>query len=118
MSFFHKRAITFGACHLGFCAYLLGGLVLLRMLFGAGVEQWGEAEGDISLWVLGKYLLILLQPLAAALGWWWRRVDPSSGQVSPLIIAGAILWSGAVGYGLAWWAKSNKASRSTTRFTL
>jgi len=107
---FHKRAVSFGACYLCFCGYLLGSLVVLRMLFGPSVEGWGEAEGDVSLWTLGKYLLVFLQPLAAAFNWWQGSPSPPgvAGSLPTFVIA--VLWSAALGYALALWVKRTEGA--------
>ena len=86
------------------------------MLFGPSVENWGESDGDISLWTLGKWLLVFLQPLATAFDWWWHRAHPASVAVSVLTLAVAVLWSTAQGYALACWVKRTEVARPAGKF--
>ena len=115
MTQLHKRAIGYGACHFCFCLYLLAALVVSKKLLGPAVEHAGEAEGDISFWTLGKWLLIVLQAPAALIGGWWRGSSGASEGMWLITAAVAVAWSTAAGYMLAWWVGRIELSRLPER---
>ena len=92
MTRFHKIAIAVGAYHLTFCSILLGVLVGLRKLFGSSVDEWG-GPGDISLWTLGHWMLLILEaPAVGFIRVLHNHFAASSPTFFLTIIAG-ILWS-------------------------